>query len=197
MIEKNTWRVFVPTGFRFRWIPYLNLKELLHDSASWKLLLKLYSFVNNDNKNPLFSLITEHVLHLNYPQCFLVSFKLFSIFLFYQTAILRLCLTQAAELFCSCKILSRTIVKDLFQYYLHNSCTATSQAFTVISFRWRMHERSHSGHETRNTQAVRNNCLSFYHRVCCSNEYLREAKRSAIFTQERLQEGEKRGFIYA
>ena len=28
-------------------------------------------------------------------------------------------------------------------------------------------------------------------------EYLREAKRSAIFTQERSQEGEKRGFIYA
>ena len=29
------------------------------------------------------------------------------------------------------------------------------------------------------------------------NEYLRETKRSAIFTQERSQEGEKRGFIYA
>ena len=28
-------------------------------------------------------------------------------------------------------------------------------------------------------------------------EYLREAKRSAIFTQERSQEGEKCGFIYA
>lgn len=29
------------------------------------------------------------------------------------------------------------------------------------------------------------------------NEYLREAKRSAIFRQERSQEGEERGFIYA
>ena len=29
------------------------------------------------------------------------------------------------------------------------------------------------------------------------NEYLRETKRSAIFKQERSQEGEKRGFIYA
>ena len=28
-------------------------------------------------------------------------------------------------------------------------------------------------------------------------EYLREAKQSAIFTQEQLQEGEKRDFIYA
>ena len=28
------------------------------------------------------------------------------------------------------------------------------------------------------------------------NEYLRETKRSAIFTLERSQEGEKRGFIY-
>ena len=28
-------------------------------------------------------------------------------------------------------------------------------------------------------------------------EYLQEAKQSAIFMQERLQEGEKRGFIYA
>ena len=27
-------------------------------------------------------------------------------------------------------------------------------------------------------------------------EYLREAKRSAIFTQQQLQEGEKLGFIY-
>ena len=29
------------------------------------------------------------------------------------------------------------------------------------------------------------------------NEYPREAKRSAIFTQERSQEGEKHGFLYA
>ena len=30
-----------------------------------------------------------------------------------------------------------------------------------------------------------------------NKEYLREAKRSAIFTQKRLQEGEKGGAIYA
>ena len=29
------------------------------------------------------------------------------------------------------------------------------------------------------------------------HEYPREAKRSAIFMQEQLQEGEKRGFFYA
>ena len=29
------------------------------------------------------------------------------------------------------------------------------------------------------------------------NEYPQEAKRSAIFTQERSQEGEKHGFLYA
>ena len=39
--------------------------------------------------------------------------------------------------------------------------------------------------------------LSFEHRVFFFEEYLREAKRSAIFTQKRSQEGEKRGFIYA
>ena len=33
--------------------------------------------------------------------------------------------------------------------------------------------------------------------VCFVNEYPREAKRSAIFTQERSQEGEKHGFLYA
>ena len=36
--------------------------------------------------------------------------------------------------------------------------------------------------------------LSFDHRVCFFNEYLWKAKRSAIFTQERSQEGEKHGF---
>ena len=39
--------------------------------------------------------------------------------------------------------------------------------------------------------------LSFGDRICFFNEYLRETKWSAIFTQERSQEGEKRGFIYA
>ena len=39
--------------------------------------------------------------------------------------------------------------------------------------------------------------LSLDHRVCFFKEYLREAVRSAIFTQKRSQEGEKRGFIYA
>ena len=39
--------------------------------------------------------------------------------------------------------------------------------------------------------------LSFDHRVCFFNENPREAKRSAIFTQERSQEGEKQGFLYA
>ena len=39
--------------------------------------------------------------------------------------------------------------------------------------------------------------LSFDHRVCFFNEHPREAKRSAIFTQERSQEGEKHGFLYA
>ena len=39
--------------------------------------------------------------------------------------------------------------------------------------------------------------LSFDHRVVFYNEYLREAKLSAIFTQGGSQEGEKRGFIYA
>ena len=37
--------------------------------------------------------------------------------------------------------------------------------------------------------------LSFDLRVCFFNEYLREAKQSAIFTEERSQEGEKHGFI--
>ena len=36
---------------------------------------------------------------------------------------------------------------------------------------------------------------SFFFRLF--KEYLQEAKRSAIFTQERSQEGEKRGFINA
>ena len=39
--------------------------------------------------------------------------------------------------------------------------------------------------------------LSFDHQVCFFNEYPWEAKRSAIFTQERSQEGEKHGFLYA
>ena len=39
--------------------------------------------------------------------------------------------------------------------------------------------------------------LSFDRRVCFFNEYPWEAKRSAIFTQERSQEGEKHGFLYA
>ena len=38
--------------------------------------------------------------------------------------------------------------------------------------------------------------LSFDHRVCFFNEYPWEAKRSAIFTQEQSQEGEKHGFLY-
>ena len=39
--------------------------------------------------------------------------------------------------------------------------------------------------------------LSFNPRVCFFNEYPWEAKRSAIFTQEQWQEGEKHGFLYA
>ena len=39
--------------------------------------------------------------------------------------------------------------------------------------------------------------LSLDHRVCFFIEYLWEANRSAIFTQERRQKEEKRGFIYA
>ena len=35
------------------------------------------------------------------------------------------------------------------------------------------------------------------HRVCFIDEYPWEAKRSAILTQERSQEGEKHGFLYA
>ena len=42
-----------------------------------------------------------------------------------------------------------------------------------------------------------NNCFIIRSRSLFFKEYLREAKRSAIFTQERSQEGEKRGFIYA
>ena len=39
--------------------------------------------------------------------------------------------------------------------------------------------------------------LSFNPRVSFFNEYPWEAKRSAIFTQEQWQEGEKHGFLYA
>ena len=42
-----------------------------------------------------------------------------------------------------------------------------------------------------------NNCFIIRSPSLFLKEYLREAKRSAIFTQERSQEGEKRGFIYA
>ena len=42
-----------------------------------------------------------------------------------------------------------------------------------------------------------NNCFIIRSPSLFFKEYLREAKRSAIFTQERSQEGEKRGFIYA
>ena len=42
--------------------------------------------------------------------------------------------------------------------------------------------------------------MLFYHSITefvFFNEYPWEAKRSAIFTQERSQEGEKHGFLYA
>ena len=42
-----------------------------------------------------------------------------------------------------------------------------------------------------------NNCFIIRSPSLLFKEYFREAKRSAIFTQERSQEGEKRGFIYA
>ena len=42
-----------------------------------------------------------------------------------------------------------------------------------------------------------NHCLIIRSPSCFCNEYLREAKRSAIFTQGGSQEGEKRGLIYA
>ena len=42
-----------------------------------------------------------------------------------------------------------------------------------------------------------NNCFIIRSPSLFLKEYLREAKRSAIFTQERSQEVEKRGFIYA
>ena len=42
-----------------------------------------------------------------------------------------------------------------------------------------------------------NNVLSFDHRVCFFNEYPWEGKRSALFTEEQSQEGEKHGFLYA
>ena len=42
-----------------------------------------------------------------------------------------------------------------------------------------------------------NNCFIIRSPSLFFKEYLWEAKRSAIFTQERSQEGEKRGFIYA
>ena len=42
-----------------------------------------------------------------------------------------------------------------------------------------------------------NNCFIIRSLSLFLKEYLPEAKRSAIFTQERSQEGEKRGFIYA
>ena len=38
--------------------------------------------------------------------------------------------------------------------------------------------------------------LSFDPRVCFFNEYPQEVKQSAIFTQERSQQGEKHGFLY-
>ena len=42
-----------------------------------------------------------------------------------------------------------------------------------------------------------NNCFIIRSPSLFFNEYPREAKRSAIFTQERSQEGEKHGFLYA
>ena len=42
-----------------------------------------------------------------------------------------------------------------------------------------------------------NNCFIIRSPRFFFNEYSREAKRSAIFTQERSQEGENRGFFYA
>ena len=42
-----------------------------------------------------------------------------------------------------------------------------------------------------------NNCFIFRSQILFFSEYPREAKRSAIFTQERSQEGEKHGFLYA
>ena len=42
-----------------------------------------------------------------------------------------------------------------------------------------------------------NNCFIIRSPSLFFNEYPREAKRSAIFTQERSQEGEKHGSLYA
>ena len=42
-----------------------------------------------------------------------------------------------------------------------------------------------------------NNCFIIRSPSLFFNEYPREAKRSAIFTQEQSQEGEKQGFLYA
>ena len=42
-----------------------------------------------------------------------------------------------------------------------------------------------------------NNCFIIRSPSLFFNEYPWEAKRSAIFTQERSQEGEKHGFLYA
>ena len=70
----------------------------------------------------------------------------------------------------------------------------------IVIFQWRAHQIN----DLRDTDKSRyfaitefNNCFiirspSFFF----FKEYLREAKRSAIFTQERSQEGDKRAFIY-
>ena len=51
--------------------------------------------------------------------------------------------------------------------------------------------------ESRYFATELNNCFIIRSLSLFLKEYLREVKRSAIFTQERSQEGEKRGFIYA
>ena len=56
------------------------------------------------------------------------------------------------------------------------------------------HHNEYLSLETNTSRII---VLSFDHRVCFITEYPWEVKRSVIFTQERLQEGEKHGFLYA
>ena len=97
-----------------------------------------------------------------------------------------------------------------FQFY----CPSALKQLTIIGRRWAKYRdlsvasRSISWRQItdlRDTDKSRHFAitvcsiivLSFDHRVCFFNENPREAKRSAIFTQERSQEGEKQGFLYA
>ena len=70
----------------------------------------------------------------------------------------------------------------------------------IVICQWRAHQIN----DLRDTDKSRyfaitefNNCFIIRSRSLFFKEYLREAKRSAIFTQERSQEGDKRAFIYA